>query len=167
MQPEEESRSVTLPQEEQVENRLINAFEAIRFNIREGQKQKGKLTLQDCRLLIPAEKKLGEFLKKLSEQESAQKGKEEAADGDENSGDKIYATDEVYAAYRVILASLEVLQTTGIFTIEGSVELVEWMEEIALGLDKVKDPVIRMRELKEKTKGSSKDKDGKKSSKKK
>lgn len=145
-------------------SRLIEALEAVKFNVREGHKQKGALTMQDCRMLLTAEKSLTAFLQKLaaSESNAASKEKGEQAAGQED--EKLYANDEIYTAYRVILRSLEVLQTTGIFTIEGSVELLNWMEEIAGALDKVKDPAIRLRELKEKTKHASKEK---KSSKKK
>ena len=148
---DDNKEEVTAAVETPNNNRLIRLLETIKFNIREGQKVKGKLTLQDCRVLFKAEKTLLEFFERLA-----------AADSKDEEESKVYATEEIYAAYRVLLASLEVIQSTGIFSIEGASELLDWMEELASGIDAVKDPAIRIRELKEKTKQSSKEKKGSK-----
>jgi hypothetical protein len=122
------------------DNKPLRLLELVKGNVREGQKQKGKLTMQDCRLLTQAEDVVTKFLTLVS---SPNKGKEEAEKN-------VYATEQIYNAFRIILASLEILQTTGIFTVEGSGELLEAMEEISAVLDEHRDPVLKMRDLKEK-----------------
>lgn len=135
--------------DEQVELKPPSTIRALAFvyaNLNEAQKLKGAFSMIDCKSVILAYRTLSEFLKELSTADE---------EGEKSEKKELMADQEVFSAYRTILAATELQQHTGVFSMEGSVELLENLQLIEAALNKVKDPAISIKEMKGRIKGGS------------
>lgn len=112
-----------------VESPYVRVVTAIYKNLEAAQAKTGAFTMVDCKNVRNAYTYLIEYFKLM----------------DVNTT----ADDITYGAFGMLFKATELQQTKGVFTMDGSVELLSKLEFIHAKLDEIKDPSIKMREAKE------------------
>ncbi len=122
------------------EDENTQALNFIWSNINAAQSRTGAFTLEDCEEVIKAHTLLSAFLKSLH------------AGKNNESNESIIAGKVIFNAYEIVLSAVRLQQSKGIYTIEGSVEILKNLKLLKSNLDLVKDPSLKLKELKEKSK---------------
>lgn len=121
-----------------LEPKDISALRFIYANIAAAQKVTGAFTMADCRELLKSFRSLAEFFVEVN--------------NNIDETPKKLAGEEVISAFNVLIKAAEVQQAKGVFSIEGSVELLDNIEFIEQALNKLKDPNLKLKEIKDKSK---------------
>jgi hypothetical protein len=115
--------------EEKPDTENVTNLKLIYSNIAAGQQIKGKLLLEDCEALIKARDHLYELF---------------TPDEDDNIG---VATQESVNSLDVLTKSCQLLQSTGVFSIDGSLLLLKALRSLDGAISDIKDPALKIKEL--------------------
>jgi hypothetical protein len=139
--------------------KLPVAIECLNFiyqNVHAGQHHKGAFNMEDCREFIKAKNLLIELFTEPAILCESENSTEEDTVGatigtDRNKTEKIpeprYAEQKHLDAYTVVLKGCSVIQSTGIFSMEGSVMILDRLELLSQELEKIKSPTLKMKQL--------------------
>lgn len=126
---EELNEEETVDIVEQKPNEFESGLRDIYNNVNAGQQIKGVFTMQECMLIIKSKTNLLEFFK---------------------NGNNSFTTDKINDDYLIILKAVEKLQATGVFHMEGSMNLFNILTLLEKEIDNRKSPSDAMKELREK-----------------
>lgn len=135
----------------------LQSLNFLYLNLSEAQRVKGKFTLTDSKNILVSKQLLTNFLERRAKfdrhtsgvEEKKEKGKEEAL-AEENPEDKkeVFADQVVFQAFNIIVQGTEVMQSTGIFTIEGAAELLDSLQTLENYLSSIKSNEMKMADKK-------------------
>jgi hypothetical protein len=133
---EEESRQEEIHKEEpKKENEYVTKLNILYSNLEAAQLHKdkgGSFTMLDCKNIAKAKKTLVDFF------------------NDEENDSK--TTKEELDAFAVLVKGCEMQQATGVFSMDGSIYLLNILENIEDILKKNMDPALKLKEMKKKYK---------------
>jgi hypothetical protein len=115
--------SNTKPEEK---NEVVEAINYIYGNIHTAQSVKGAFTMEECVLVVAAKDKLLKFFE---------------------TGNKSFTSDDINEASLTFLRGCEKQQATGVFHMQGSIELYNRFKFIEKELNKRKSPSDGLKEL--------------------
>lgn len=116
-----------------VESEECKTIQFLYANIEAAQQKTGAYTMLDCRNILFAYKIILNFFKTITT---------------ESISEPI-----ILNSFEIFLKAIEVQQAKGVFTMQGSVELLEKLEFIQKSLNAKKDPALKLKEMHEKIKG--------------
>lgn len=119
---------------EQVEKLSLTPLQFINNNVEAGQQVRGAFNLVQCREYENCMKTLNTFF----------------------SAEEKLAKQEEVNALATLINLCEVQQSKGVFSIRGSVMILEALESLNEEMDKFKDPALKFKELQEKVSRKSK-----------
>jgi len=127
----EKIRALTIPQNELPE--IVLHLNNIYNNVNAAQQLRGVFTMKDCRDFLNAKKELLTFLTNIT---SLSNGK-----------DLVCEDQKIIDSFAIMVEGCNVQQKTGIFSIEGSVDLLTSIENIEKVIEDNLDPSIKMQRI--------------------
>jgi hypothetical protein len=124
-----EPLNTTKATEQNEKNESVEAINYIYNNIHAAQSMKGAFTMEECVLVVAAKDKLLKFFE---------------------TGNKSFASDDINEASLTFLRGGEKQQATGVFHMQGSIELYNRFKFIEKELGKRKNPADGFKELRQK-----------------
>lgn len=109
-------------------NEMTQKLMFINFNVEKAQQNKGAFSMEDCRQFLNAYKVLVSLF----------------------SDDTKMAGEPELEAFVFIVQGCKVQQGKGVFTMEGSVLILEALESLEKAIDARKDPSLKLKELERK-----------------